>query len=254
MLVTEREPNAHIQIERCQDATILVAVGVVDTLTYQYLRDEVIKAALEVPRAVIVDVDGLVVPSPSAWSVFTSARWHVSVWPDVPIMLTSSNLHTRRAIEAVGVARYVPVHPSREAALDAADELKWHYRRRARTKLPNSALSVRLARARIHEWLTAWSRTDLISVAGTVASVFVQNVVEHTDSEPVLIAENYKDTVTVAVEDYSPHHAVRHEDAVGGAELVSGLAIVAALCRAWGTIPTASGKTVWALVGAENRI
>lgn len=35
---------------------------------------------------------------------------------------------------------------------------------------------------------------------------------------------------------------------------VSGLAIVAALSRAWGSSPTSSGKTVWAIIGPENQL
>jgi hypothetical protein len=34
----------------------------------------------------------------------------------------------------------------------------------------------------------------------------------------------------------------------------SGLHIVGALCRAWGNAPTSSGKTVWAVIGPENRL
>jgi hypothetical protein len=33
-----------------------------------------------------------------------------------------------------------------------------------------------------------------------------------------------------------------------------GLRIVNALCRQWGNAPTRSGKTVWVIVGRENRI
>jgi hypothetical protein len=69
----------------------------------------------------------------------------------------------------------------------------------------------------------------------------------------VLIVESYDDTVTVAVEDNSSHLPGRHEDADVGADMVSGLAIVAALCRTWGATPTSSGKTVWALIGRENQ-
>jgi hypothetical protein len=69
-----------------------------------------------------------------------------------------------------------------------------------------------------------------------------------------LIVETYRDTVTVAVEDCSDRLPGRHEDAYRGAEIVSGLAIVSALCRAWGATPTSAGKTVWALVGDENRL
>ena len=35
---------------------------------------------------------------------------------------------------------------------------------------------------------------------------------------------------------------------------VSGLAIVDALSRAWGSTPTSSGKTVWAVIGPENQL
>ena len=57
----------------------------------------------------------------------------------------------------------------------------------------------------------------------------------------------------MAVEDGSADVPGRHEDADRGVDIVSGLAIVSALCRAWGSTPTSSGKTVWALVGRENQ-
>ena len=232
----------------------MTAGGVLDSATYRLLRDAIIKAALDEPRAVIVDVDDLSVPSESAWSVFTSARWHVSTWPDVPILLVCSHPQRRRAIARCGVARYVPVHPTHESALDAAADRRLHGRRRARNQLPADSVSVRLARVLVADWLTAWAQVDLIPVACTVATIFVENVLAHTDSAPLLIVENYKDTVTIAVEDASHLPAGRHEDADRGAEIVSGLAIVSALCRSWGSTPTSSGKTVWALFGRENRL
>ncbi len=58
--------------------------------------------------------------------------------------------------------------------------------------------------------------------------------------------------VTVAVEDRSRRLASRHEDPVRGAEAVSGLAVVSALCPVWGCPPTPTGKTVWAVVGPQN--
>lgn len=243
-----------IATDRHGDSAVLRADGVLDSSTYRSLRDSVINAALDEPQAVIVDVDRLAVPSPSAWSVFTSARWHVNIWPDVAIMLVASDIRDRRAIARCGVARYVPVHPTCHAALLAADVVSWHSRRRGRAELPRSRAGIRLARAMIDGWLTAWSCDRLIPVASTVATVFIENVLEHTDSAPVLIVETCQDTVTVAVEDGSHRPAGRHEDAGSGADIVSGLAIVSVLCRAWGSTPTSSGKTVWALVGSENRL
>lgn len=252
--VTSSSPAVLVSVDRHDDASILCADGVLDSHTYRGLRDRVIKAALDEPKAVIVDVNRLAVPSQSAWSVFTSARWHVNIWPDVPILLVSSDIRDRRAIAGCGVTRYVPVHPTCDAALLAAHDFTWRSRRRGRTELSESRVSIRLARARIDGWLTAWSLDRLIPVASTVATVFIENVLEHTDSAPVLIVETYEDGVTVAVEDCSHQPAIRHECVSRGADIVSGLAIVSVLCRSWGSTPTSSGKTVWALLGSENEL
>jgi STAS domain-containing protein len=243
-----------VDVERCDDVTFVTVTGVLDGATYRDLRDAIIKAALDEPRAVIVDVGKLSVPSESAWSVFTSARWHVSIWPDVPILLVCDVPRSLRAITANGVSRYVPVHPTRRSALDAlSDQSLPPVRRRASTQLPDNRISVGLARALITDWLTNWDKRALIPAAATVATVFVENVLDHTDSAPVLIVEDFKDTVTVAVEDGSDRQPALHEDRDRGADIVSGLAIVSALCRAWRSTPTASGKTVWAVVGPESK-
>ncbi len=251
--MAEAGPAIRIHIHTEQAVPILLVTGVLDSSTYRSVRDAVIKAALDEPRAVIVDVDRLSAPAASAWTVFTSARWHVSIWPDVPIMLVCSEPRARRAIATNGVARYVPVHATRELALQAMAAASSHVRRRARTELPRSRASPGLARTVVTDWLREWDRRDLIPAASTVATVFVENVIEHTDSSPVLLVESYRDAVTVAVEDRSDRLPSRHEDE-HGAEIVSGLAIVSALCRVWGSTPTPSGKTVWALVGRENQL
>lgn len=232
--------------------TILAVDGVLDSSTYRSVRDTVIKAALDEPRAVIVDVDRLEVPTPSALTVFTSARWHVSIWPDVPILLVCADAEARCAIIAGGMGRYVPIYPVLDAALEAARSRSLQLRRRARTELPRSHASLGLARAVVTDWLTEWDCREVIPVASTVATVFIENVLDHTDSAPVLRVESHRDAVTIAVEDGNFRLPGRHEDADRGAEIVSGLAIVSALCRAWGSTPTSTGKTVWALVGREN--
>lgn len=253
--VDERRPAVRIEAAAPQrDVYVLVMEGVLDSTTYRTVRDTVIKAALEEPRAVIVDVNLLFVPTASAWTVFTSARWHVSVWPDIPVLLVCAEPQVRRAIAAGGVTRYVPVHPNLELALHALGTQPLPVRRRARSELPATRVGVGLARAMITDRLTHWDQADLVPVAATVGTVFVENVLDHTESTPVLIVESYDKAVTVAVEDCSEHLPGRHEDANRGAEIVSGLAIVSALCRAWGATPTSTGKTVWAVVGRENQL
>ena len=99
-----------IASEAVRDASLLTARGVLDTTTYRSMRDHIIKAALDEPAVVIVDVSSLLVPAESAWVVFTSARWHVGRWPEVPIMLVCEHLAGRSAITRNGVSRYVPVY------------------------------------------------------------------------------------------------------------------------------------------------
>lgn len=249
----DRRPATRIEVVARQDVPVLTIEGVLDSSTYRTIRDAIIKAAIEEPRAVIVEINGLRATSPSAWTVFTSARWHVSIWPDVPILLVCGQPVVRRTIGRVGVTRYVPIYSTRELALGAVRDRPLQLRRRARISLARNISSLDIARSVIADWLTKWDIGEAIPLAATLATVFVENVLDHTDSAPVLIVESYQGTVTVAVEDTSSALPARHENPGRGAEIVSGLAIVAALSRVWGATPTTSGKTVWASVGRENQ-
>jgi hypothetical protein len=60
-------------------------------------------------------------------------------------------------------------------------------------------------------------------------------------------------TVSVAVQDNSSAPPLRSEDSLYG-RAVHGLAIVAAVSRAWGSTPMPSGKAVWAVIGPENQL
>jgi anti-anti-sigma factor len=232
---------------------VLTIDGVLDGSTYLGVRDAIIKAALDEPQAVLVDVNALDVPASTAWSVFTSARWHVSTWPDVPIVLVCGDLGRRRTIARTGVTRYVPVHATVHAALAALTDGR-RARRRARTELPASLACLRRAREFVAEWLGDWSHQELIPVATVVVNIFVENVLQHTASGPVLMLASDGEAVTISVQDDSSTPAARHEDPCRGGERASGLAIVASVCRAWGSAPTPSGKTVWAVIGPENQL
>jgi hypothetical protein len=190
--VPELTPPVQLEVERHRKVSILVLHGVLDTCTYRRVRDSIIKAALDEPRAVIVDVNDLCVPVNSAWTVCTSARWHVSTWPDVPILLVCAQPERRLTIAGLGVTRFVPVHPTRVAALASVAAQVSHGRRRARAQLPASGACIGLGRRLIADWLKAWGQSRLIPIAGTVATVFIENVLAHTDCARLLLVESYK--------------------------------------------------------------
>jgi hypothetical protein len=253
-VTTDQPATLSEAAEAVGPATLLTACGRLDATSYLSLRDKIIKAALDDPEGVIIDVSELFVPQPSAWAVFTSARWHVGRWPETPIVLVCAHLVGRNAISRNGVSRYVPVYSTVECACEALSLSDPHpYRRRMRIELPANVTSLRRSRDFVTEWLQAWSKPDWVAVAKVIVTAFVENVLQHTDSAPRIRLETDGETVTVAVEDASHLPAVIQEwaDATG---TTTGLRMVGALCRTWGNSPTPSGKTVWAVMGPENRL
>lgn len=244
-----------VSMSSVADACVLTADGVLDSTTYLSLRNAIIKAALDEPRAVVVEVSALSVPASSAWAVFTSARWHVSQWPDVPVALVCDSAEGRDAARRAAITRYVPVFATLDDALAHLPELSRLGRRRTRAQLPVTTASVAAARALISDWLTAWSQSDFISAASTVTTVLMENVACHTAGDmSVLRLESTGDTITVAVEDTSSAAPARHEPDPGHRSQVNGLDFLNAVCRIWGHSPTSTGKTVWAVIGPENRL
>ena len=80
-----------ISARRAAGHTVMAITGTLDSRTYHEVRDSVIEAAVTGLAAVIVDVSRLDAPTVTAWSAFTSARWHVRTWPDVPVLLVCDN-------------------------------------------------------------------------------------------------------------------------------------------------------------------
>jgi anti-anti-sigma factor len=247
-------PNSlAVAAQKDQSVTVLTVDGVLDTNNATALRDTIMKAALDKPSAVIVNITALQVPAESAWSTFIGVRWQLHTRPDVPILLVCAHRATRQAITRSEVERFMPVYSTENAARKALGRLRRRTLRRADAQLPANLTSLRESRRLVREWLTDWSQPALIPVALVVVNVFVENVLEHTGSVPMMRIETDAGTAIIAVSDDSSAPAVRLPSPAKGID-VSGLAIVDALSRAWGSTPTSSGKTVWAVIGPENQL
>ncbi|MCV7421279.1 sulfate transporter [Mycobacterium yunnanensis] len=233
-------------------AATVVLGGVLDATTYLVIRDAVVKAALDAPM-VLVDVTALHAPSPSAWAVFTSARWLVVDWPNVPIGLVCAHTAVRRVLARNGITRYLPVYGTATAARSAMASNLGPLRQRARDVWPATPTAVAPIRDFVTHRLCTWSLSAFAPTACVVATVLVENVLQHTDSDLDVRVEAGDDTVTVAVTDGSPSLALIHEDD----ELLGALTqlqIVDALTRVWGNTPVPGGKVVWGVIGPENRL
>ena len=251
--VAESPSSLSVTTRTDQSVAILTVEGVLDAGNRAALRDVIMQAVLDEPSAVIVDVTALRVPAESAWSTLIGARWQGRTPPQVPIVLVCADRATREAITRWEVARFMPVYSTEKGARKALGRLTRRTVRHADAELPANLTSLRESRRLVREWLTAWSQSALIPVALVVVNVFVENVLEHTGSVPMMRVETDGATATIAVSDGSSTPALRLPSPEKGID-VSGLAIVDALSRAWGSTPTATGKTVWALIGPENQL
>lgn len=232
------------------DATIMRLSGVLNARTYLEARDVITKVAVDRAAALIIDVNGLEVRDSESWAVFTSARWSVQQWPDVPMVMVSGDPFVRRRLADLSVARYVPVYETVAAAGAAIGSGTCRYLHRAREWFGPHPAGVNAALMFVHEHLVAWSLRERIPVASTVVTVFAENALSYTDAGFDVRLEGTDDEIIVAVSDSSPALAVRRERPPGSCP--AGLDIVSALCRRWGNTPTSSGKTVWARVGPDD--
>ncbi len=249
--MTDRMSELRVRANDVEGARVLTVEGVLDATTYVVLREAIVKAALDEPRFVAVDITWLNVREDPAWAVFTSARWQVAEWPDVPIGLISSHEQDRNNLHRNGITRYVPAYETLEAAIvELSAEGLRRYRRRARASIPAQQGSIRRCRELASHWLTEWSRADFIHVTSLVATELVEAALAGTDSEFVLRLETDGSTVSVVVQ----HVGIADTSGrKSPGDKVSGLDLVAANSRAWGTYTTLSGNTIWATVGPENR-
>ena len=224
--------------------------GVLNARTYQRVRDAIIKVAVDHAAAVIVDVNDLEVRDDASWTAFSSARWHVQQWPQVPIALVSGDPAVRRRLGDLSVARFVPVYETVADATDAIGGRTTPQLHHARAEFGAHSSSVNASLMFVHEHLVAWAMRDRIPVASTVVNVFAENALTYTYGGFEVRLEGTDTEVAIAVSDRSSALAVRRERAVGSC--LAGLDIVSALCRHWGNTPTSTGKTVWARVGPHD--
>lgn len=243
-----------LEIERTfrDDVAVLTPRGVLDLSSYAQLRDVLLKSALELPRAVVVDISALMVPTDATLAVFPSVWMQVSEWPGVPIILVAGQELTRRRLRHTAILRYVPVHATLVDAIDSVDAAP--HRRRAVLELPYDPVSASSARRFVDVVCTRWGCADLATEAVMIASELVENAVRHANSDARLRLELRRDLLTIAVYDEDPTPIQRVEPWTRTPPHL-GLLMVSRLAASWNCAPTMSGgKVVWAVLRRDRPV
>jgi anti-anti-sigma regulatory factor len=244
------ESSIDARTETRSGCRLVRPVGVLDCTTYRWLRDLLIKLAVEQPEALIVDLDELRVANETALTVFSSAWMQTSTWPDVSIMLVATT-ESQRALLRGAISHYTPYYPTIDDALAATRSPP--PRRRANLDLAATPTSSRVARVFAREICEEWGIPTCVPEAEAVATELVDNVIQHARTSSEIRLELRKKLLTISVRDGSPHSAVLHER-VGLDRRGNGLRIVADYARAWGCSPHLNGgKVVWAALTTTER-
>jgi anti-anti-sigma regulatory factor len=227
--------------DQAQDeAVIVVLTGRLDVTSHRRLRNHLIKVGSAGPRAVVVDLTGLVVESDASLAIFGVVQTRLEQWPGVQLLLVADS-ELGRTLRATN--RAVRIHATVSDAVAAIGDQP--PRQVARIRLPNALTSPRVARQFARLTCAAWGLGALVDDTLLLVGELVTNAVTHTASAPLLRLELRPDLFSVAVYDDLECEVSMRDP--GTCDSVHGLLLVAQLATMWGCSPTLTGgKAVWA--------
>jgi hypothetical protein len=215
---------------------------------------EIGRCLAERPTAIVVDVSAVVDPAADSMPVWISAG-QAAAAADPPARLalcvSAGSALGNRLVQA-GARRHLPVFGSPEQARTSlagsrppADMI--------RLRLPPSPVSPAVARNLVGGACQVWNLGALLYPGRAVLSELVANAVEHARTEMEVSISRRGTALHLAVRDRDPRLPRMIEPCPVDPDLPlnergHGLRVVHADSVAWGAIPTAGGKMVWATI------
>ena len=229
------------------DGSTLVASlrGVLGLTDVAKVHVRLLKALAEQPDVLLLDLADLTVGEPLALSVFTAASSQASRWPGTPVLLCAPPPDTRRLL-AGPAYRQLPVFDSLATASRYAEQRRGQAVPALTDELLPVSGAARHARNLASEACLLWDLPQLVAPASLIASELVSNVVDHAHTMMTLQLTLRRRFFHIAVRDGSPAEPPRPALVPAGAKRGRGLLLVDVTASAWGWLPSADGKVVWA--------
>ncbi|HEY2224487.1 ATP-binding protein [Actinomycetospora sp.] len=200
---------------------------------------------------VVLDVSGLHPGHSPAVHAFTEALARAGGWPSARLALAAPDPALAALLTASRVAEEAPVYGDVADALshlaDRPAVLRDGWRFDVDPHAPGRA------RSRVRDLCRRWGlESEVREAAEIVITELVTNAVEHALSPSVVEVERHGDAFRMAVRDYGsraghdvPEATFWHVPPMSSSR-GRGLAMVAAVSRAWGVLRHPDGKTIWA--------
>jgi hypothetical protein len=237
------------EIDRQNAVTVIRLSGRLRPRDVPDLRSLLLKCLAECPAGIVVDLAALTVSNPILLTVFPAVLGRAATWPAVPVVLAAPSHATALALHRSAAARTVPVRPTVEAAIEVARS--GAPLGRLRIFLPPTTAAAAEARKFTRDACAAWNLDAVADEAILIVSELSENAARHACTEFVLTLSYRGPYLHVAVSDGAPAPARKQTGTPAdpaSPALGRGLRLVDAFAVAWGTLPTADGKTTWATI------
>ncbi|MCU7727964.1 STAS domain-containing protein [Actinoplanes sp. KI2] len=200
------------------------------------VRAALLKALVEQPGAVVVDLTEVRVRQPSAMAVFTAIGRQAAMWPGTPLLLCARDEQTTRAL---AMNRSLQVFATVEQALSVPA-------RRRTALISDTLLPVAEAEARARELAAdacdRWRLPHLVGPACLIAGELAANAAVHAGTLAAIRLSVGPRYLLISVQDGSTDKPRPGEAPDTG----RGLLLVAATAHRWGCHLRDDGKVVWA--------
>ena len=242
----------HLESDVDASVALLTIRGAWNTTLSQATIDTLRKRLAEHPEALIVDLSGLDDPTAASAPTWLTAR-RTAAHMDPPVQLAlcvPPELPLADRLQRLGARKYLPIYARvRQARVAIAGRLPTT--ERLVLNLPPEPDAPAIARNLVGDACLVWERPELLHPSRLVMSELVTNAVEHARTEMTVVVSSRGAGVHLSVADLvaTAPQVLRPARPRRGQPLDergSGLRTVAATAVAWGTLPTRTGKLVWA--------
>ncbi|WP_203720409.1 ATP-binding protein [Paractinoplanes brasiliensis] len=247
-----KEPSLHLESDVDASVVLLAIAGRWDRTLWKTSTERLHKCLAEHPEALIVDLSELDDPTASSAPTWVAAQKAAAAMdPSVQLALCiPPDLPLADRMQRLGARSYLPVYAKvRQARVAIASRLP--LTERLTLTLAPEPEAPSLARNLISDACLAWDRVELLHPARSVMSELVNNAIEHARTEMTVAVSLRGAGIHLSVADgvATPPRLiklsrVRRDQPLD--ERGRGLQVVGALAVAWGTLPTRTGKVVWA--------
>jgi len=250
-----------IRLESDADAAVALMTvhGIWDRWLWQATAAALRKCLAEHPEALIVDLTDLTDPQAlSANTWMTAQNSAAAMEPQVQMALCiPPTLPLADRMQRLGARLYLPVYAKvRQARVAIASRLPMT--ERVVRKLEPGPEAPSIARNLVGDACLAWELPKLLHPSRLVMSELVTNAVEHAGTDMTVVVSLRGRGISLSVSDEvatmpQPIKISRPRRGLPLDERGRGLRTVTATATAWGTLPTRTGKVVWASLQPRGR-